>query len=174
MPNGRRNHTTDDAPRPSTPLLNDPKRPTNPPNPPRRRGRLKTRSLEESVPGEGLTKSYDRVKTESGESDRSDTLYMELRGCWSDPEARHAKTRRETRRREHWSQSRPTAHTGSCKEISRAATCHIGQSLERSAPLPPRVGKIPFLTSSIQFVQRYIWYSFSYFYPFCHRATTLS
>ena len=36
-----RNRTTDDAPRPSTLLPNDPKRPMYPPNPPCRRGRLK-------------------------------------------------------------------------------------------------------------------------------------
>ena len=40
---GQRKRTTGDAPRPSTPPTIDPRRPTDHPNPPRRRGRLKTR-----------------------------------------------------------------------------------------------------------------------------------
>ena len=46
----RRNRTTDDAPRPSTPLPNDPKRPMDHPNPPRRRGKTKTRPRNISNP----------------------------------------------------------------------------------------------------------------------------
>jgi hypothetical protein len=51
------------------------------------------RNLEESVPTEGPTGSRERVKVESGESKRSDTLYMDRRCRRSGPGARIAETR---------------------------------------------------------------------------------
>jgi hypothetical protein len=51
------------------------------------------RNLEESVPTEGLTRSCERVKVESGESKRSDTLHMDRRCRRSGPGARIAETR---------------------------------------------------------------------------------
>ena len=66
------------VPRPSTPPNIDPRRPIDHPNPPRRRGRLKSRPTRVSNPRRP-TRSHGRVKAGSGGSDASHMLYMDRR-----------------------------------------------------------------------------------------------
>ena len=163
----RRQRTMAHAPRPSTPPSRYARSLSDHVDPPRRRGRLKTKSRRVSQT-QARRYAHQAIRTRRG---HYRIRFICCTGTWDGAEAISS---RKTRRRGHWSRSRPSAHTRSSKDFSRAATCHIGQSLKRSAPLPPRVGKIPFPQSTIQFVQRYIWYLFIYFYLFCLRATTSS
>ena len=115
---GRRNRRTTDVPEASKPPSIHPRRPTNQPNPPRRRGRLKTRPRRIST-RKWTYQVTRRVEGESGESDRSETLYMDYRWCWSNPEARYAQT------------SPLESIETDCAHLDRAATCHIWTPLER-------------------------------------------
>ena len=71
-------HAMSDIPRPSTPLPDHHKQPHTHPNPPRHRGRLKTRP-KVSVTADGPTRSHRCVEAESGGSDGLDTMYMAWR-----------------------------------------------------------------------------------------------
>ena len=76
----RRNNTKPHVPEPFTPLPNDPKRPTDPPN--RVVVDASRRDLEGSVEPDRedrLTRSDDRVEVISGESERQDISYRDLR-----------------------------------------------------------------------------------------------
>ena len=91
----RRKRTTSDVPRPSTPLPIHPRGPTEPVNPPRRRGKLK-RSLEGSDDRNGedrLTDSYGHVEAKADASSAADMSYTARRWCRRDTEARYTKTR---------------------------------------------------------------------------------
>ena len=88
----QRQRTTSDVPEPSNPPPNYPRRPYTHPNPPRRRGRLKTRPTSVSYP-ERPTRPSRRVEAKSGKSDAPGMLYMDRRWCRSDPRSRYAKTR---------------------------------------------------------------------------------
>jgi hypothetical protein len=88
----RRKRETTDVPRPSTPPTDTSKRPMDHPNPPRRRGRLKSRPREVSTPG-GPTRPHGRAKAVSGGSDASYMMYMDRRWWRRVPAMRNAKTR---------------------------------------------------------------------------------
>ena len=75
---GRRKRGTADIPEASTPPTIDPRRPTDHPNPPRCRGRLKRRSTRVSTSG-GPTRSHGRAKAALGGSDASYMMYMDRR-----------------------------------------------------------------------------------------------
>ena len=81
------------------------------------------------MPGSGPTRSHGRVEGESGESDRSEMLYMDYRWRRRIPEARYTRTKPLE------SIEADRAH-GQWKDISRAATYHFGKPLERSASRP--------------------------------------
>jgi hypothetical protein len=115
---GRRKRRTADVPRPSTPHPMDHRHPTDQPNPPRRRGRLKTRSRRVSTPGRP-TRSHGRVKAVSGGSDASYMMYMDRRWWRRVPAIRNAKTRPLE------SIEDERVHLDSAT-TSRAATYHIG------------------------------------------------
>ena len=80
-----------------------------------------------SVTPGGPTRPHGRIEAGSGESNAPDMSYTARRWCRSDTKSRNAKTKApESVEDEH-------AHLDTSATISRAATCHIGQSLERSA-----------------------------------------
>ena len=81
-----------DVPRPSAAPTDDHRLPTDHPNPPRRRGRLKSRPGKISNPIDGPTRSRGCVKAVSGGSDASYMLYTNQRWSRRVPKARYAKT----------------------------------------------------------------------------------
>ena len=116
---GRHKRETADVPRTSTPATTYLRRPTDNPNPPRRRGRLKPRSTRISNPIDGPTRSRGRVKAVSGGSDASYMLYTNRRSSRRVPKVRYAKTATPE------SIEADRAHLDSAT-TSRAATYHIG------------------------------------------------
>jgi hypothetical protein len=88
----RRKRTTTDAPGPSEPPPDHPRSLTDYVDPPRRRGRLKTRPREVSTPG-GPTRPRGRAKAVSGGSDTSYMMYMDRRWWRRVPAMRNARTR---------------------------------------------------------------------------------
>ena len=113
-----------------------------------------------------LTRLNDCVRAISGKSDVSNMFYRDLGWWWNNCKLPNAKMKP-------LSWSRPTAHTGSCKDVSRAVACHIRHLLKCSI-LPPWVGKIPFTNLTIQLFSNTFGISFFYFYLFCISASTLS
>ena len=132
----RWNHERAHVPEPSTPPPEYHRRPTDQPNPPRRRGRIKTRPRSVST----SRRAYQATRSRRGHIRRTRAIGYVVYG----QEMAQELSRGAERKDEAAGIDRGRARAlGQQRDISRAATCHIGQSLERSA-LPPRVGKIPF------------------------------
>ena len=124
---GRRNRMMDNAPKPSKP-------PTEYAIPPTDHVDDSRRDLEELVQPNRenpLTKPYGRVETILGESDRYIAYIVHgLEMEKEDAQAANAKTRARLE-----SIEADLALIGSRKDVSRAATCHIGQLLCTAATL---------------------------------------
>ena len=137
----RRQRTMAHAPRLPTPPSRYARSLSDHVDPPRRRGRLKMRPRRISQAGSRKS-THQAIRSRRGHIGRVGYVVYAVQG----PGMVQERPRAAKHEDEATGVDRGRPRTpGAAREISRAVTCHIGQSLERSAPLLPRVGKIPFL-----------------------------
>ena len=121
---GKRKHAKTDVPGPSRPPPSHLRRPTEPVDPPRRRGRLKARPRKIRR-SKSRRSTYRLVRPRRGQSGRIERIgYVVYKRCWGAPHSHEEAARLP------YGRSRRVQQSQTARLLSRGATFHIRKPLE--------------------------------------------